>query len=39
MKPPNDEDDGFISINDFMNLDEEKPIIGEGDNIDLEESN
>jgi hypothetical protein len=39
MKPVNEDDDGFISINDFMNLDEEKPIIGDEDNINLEDSN
>ena len=42
MKEGNEDDDGFISINDFINLDEEKGICGGGEdegNIDLEESN
>ena len=42
MKEGNEDDDGFISINDFMNLDEEKGMGGGGEdegNIDLEESN
>lgn len=35
MRPINEDDDGFISINDFMNLEEEKPIIDPQDNINL----